>query len=558
MKNLLFVLAGAVLFSSCKSSIFGGKKLEKSATTGWNYNDKNMGGYSVSKETEQKTGPGLVFVQGGTFTMGATQEDVMGDWNNVPRRVTVSSFYIDRTEVANVHYREYLYWLENAFDDQQYSKVVDGAKPDTLVWRSELAANEPLVEYYFRHPSYNNYPVVGVSWKQANDYCIWRSNRVNELIMVEKGYINKSQLKSIQGQAEDNFTTKSYLMGLYSPQPGKPKKNPLLDANGKPRNYVKFEDGILMPDYRLPTEAEWEYAALGYVNQNPKPKKKDSQRGEELITNRQVYSWSQNVNGLRDGRHGSWQGKFLANFKRGNGDNMGVAGGLNDNASIPGPIDAFFPNGFGLYNMSGNVNEWVADVYRPLSNLDVDGLNPYRGNVYKKYYKNGNGEFERDIRPLLKKHCYDCHGDGTRKGKVAFDELSTEVIADGRHLDAGLLQLAYKIKGPDRLALVTDSSRALDMPDGGEYLIGPRDGGEKFTKHDGVGMLPDLSALASSVQGMDHMVRTFHALTGRPLHEVFGGSAAVAALFHPAPASEEEPPRRARAEAPSTKGTLTA
>ena len=132
------------------------------------------------------------------------------------------------------------------------------------------------------------------------------------------------------------------------------------------------------------------------MNQNPKPKKKEGQRGEELITNKQVYSWSQNVNGLRDARHGSWQGKFLANFKRGNGDNMGVAGGLNDNASIPGPIDAFFPNGFGLYNMSGNVNEWVSDVYRPLSNLDVDGLNPYRGNVFKKYYKNANGEYERD------------------------------------------------------------------------------------------------------------------------------------------------------------------
>ncbi len=103
--------------------------------TGWNYNDKNMGGYNVSKEKEQNTGPGLVFVQGGTFTMGATDEDVMGDWNNIPRRVTVSSFYIDKSEVANVHYREYLHWLEAVFDDPQYNKVLEAAKPDTLVWR---------------------------------------------------------------------------------------------------------------------------------------------------------------------------------------------------------------------------------------------------------------------------------------------------------------------------------------------------------------------------------------------------------------------------------------
>ncbi|MBI3860457.1 MAG: N-acetylglucosamine-6-phosphate deacetylase [Planctomycetia bacterium] len=109
---------------------------------------------------------------------------------------------------------------------------------------------------------------------------------------------------------------------------------------------------------------------------------------------------------------------------------------------------------------------------------------------------------------------------GVLEATLYYDELTTEVIADGKHLDAGLLQLALKIKGPDRLALVTDCSRALDMPDGRDYLIGPSDGGEPFTKHDGVGMLPDLSALASSVEGMDHMIRTFRQLTGRPLWEV--------------------------------------
>src|SRR6218665_1464452 len=127
-KNLVLLPAAAVLlFSSCKNGLLGKKKHQKSDVTGWNYNDKNMGGFNVSKEKEQGTGPVLVFVQGGTFTMGATQEDVMGVWNNIPRRVTVSSFYIDKTEVANLHYREYLHWLEAVFDDPQYAKVIEAA-----------------------------------------------------------------------------------------------------------------------------------------------------------------------------------------------------------------------------------------------------------------------------------------------------------------------------------------------------------------------------------------------------------------------------------------------
>src|ERR1700709_2384674 len=121
------------------------KKPETSGATGWNYNDKNQGGYQVAKPKDVKAGPGLVFVQGGTFTMGATQEDVMNDWNNVPKRITVNSFFIDKTEVANVHYREYMYWLGQAFDpdaDPKNQAIVNAALPDTLVWRSELAYNE--------------------------------------------------------------------------------------------------------------------------------------------------------------------------------------------------------------------------------------------------------------------------------------------------------------------------------------------------------------------------------------------------------------------------------
>lgn len=103
LKNSIFLLGALVLAVSCK------QKVQKSEMTGWNYNDKNMGGYNLAKAKDIKTGPGLVFVEGGSFAMGATTEDIMGDWNNIPRRVTVNSFFIDKTEVANVHYREYIH-----------------------------------------------------------------------------------------------------------------------------------------------------------------------------------------------------------------------------------------------------------------------------------------------------------------------------------------------------------------------------------------------------------------------------------------------------------------
>ena len=400
-KSLLILGLSALSLSSC--GIFG-KKKEKSSVTGWSYDDKNMGNFHVSKVKYPNAGPGLVFVQGGSFVMGAKEEDVMGDWNNVPRRVTVPSFFIDETEVANVHYREYLYWIENTFSGD--TTVMAKVLPDTLCWREELAYNEPYVEYYFRYPSYNYYPVVGVNWQQAHDFCIWRTDRVNEFNLMKKGYLKKDAAKKEMkgGGADGSFNTEAYLLNPDMIQGrSKPKKSELKDINNKPRATVKMEDGILNMGYRLPTEAEWEYAAYGLIAQNPSPRKSENKSGEELRSNQQIYSWSKNVNGLRDNRHGTWQGKFMANFKRQSGDNMGVSGGLNDRAAIPGPIKAFYPNAFGLYNMSGNVSEWVGDVYRPMTPSDGQDFNYFRGNRFQKNFKNSSGEFERDSLGHLKK-----------------------------------------------------------------------------------------------------------------------------------------------------------
>lgn len=392
MKNLINPLSllavVAILLTSC------GKKEEVSSSTGWKYNDPQWGGFEKKDYEGQINGPNLVLVEGGTFNMGLTQQDVTYEFNNVPRRVTVSSFYMDETEVSNINYREYLYWLKNHY--VSYPEVYRKALPDTLVWREELAFNEPLVETYFRHPSYDDYPVVGVNWLQANDFCKWRSNRVNEMILVERGVLNLSP----DGKDSDVFDTKAYLTGQYQ---GNVKKNLPNLADGGER-HVLFDDGILLPDYRLPTEAEWEYAALALQGNQPTSE-------DEVYLDRRIYPW--NGNTARYKKRTKNQGRILANFKRGRGDYMGLAGNLNDNASFCAPVRSYFPNDFGLYNMAGNVNEWTLDTYRPTTSLtlnDVENhdLNPYRGNQFQQLILDEEGKpIEKDSLGSLKNRYVD-------------------------------------------------------------------------------------------------------------------------------------------------------
>jgi gliding motility-associated lipoprotein GldJ len=365
MKSHLLPIAvvGMMIVSSCNS-------YEKSGATSWNHNDEKNGGFESVPYVEQETGPGLVLIEGGTFTMGRTEQDVVQDWDNLPRRATVASFYIDETEISNEYYREYVYWLERVFGTD-YPEVARKALPDTLVWRDRLAFNEPYVELYYRHPAYKDYPVVGVNWLQANDYCAWRTDRVNEQILIREGIlrVNPAQVN------EDNFNTDAYLAGQYEGL----VKSPLQDLNPNiDTRKVRMEDGILLPRYRLPTEAEWEYAALSLIGQTI----------YENVNNRNLYPWQGHA--VRDADD-KFKGEMLANFKRGRGDMMGVAGKLNDNASITAPVYSYLPNDFGLYNMAGNVSEWVMDVYRPLSHEDVSDFNSFRGNVFQTQLRDEEG-----------------------------------------------------------------------------------------------------------------------------------------------------------------------
>ncbi len=344
---------------------------EVSNSTGWEYNNSENGGFEVADFVDQATGPGLVLIEGGTFVMGNTQDNVMYSWNNIPKRVTVSSFYMDETEVRNLDYLEYLYWTKRIYG-MDYPEVYRKALPDSLVWRARLAFNEPLVELYLRHPAYRDYPVVGVNWNQASDYCAWRTDRVNEMILIEQGILDWN----IDQTSADNFNTDAYLLGQYQGLVRSPLED--LNPSGTGERIVRIEDGILLPRYRLPTEAEWEYAALGLIGNTQ----------YERIVERRNYPWNGNFTRTTDDK---FYGNFTANFMRGRGDYMGVAGNLNDGSDIPGPVLSYWPNDYGLYNMAGNVSEWVMDVYRPLSFEDEDDFRPFRGNVYKTQQRDTEG-----------------------------------------------------------------------------------------------------------------------------------------------------------------------
>ena len=395
------LLSLLIVFSITTSCSKKSNSKNSSTATGWKINDKKGGFQYASNFKKQATGPGLVMVEGGTFTMGKVQDDVMHDWNNSPNQQHVQSFYMDETEVTNLMYMEYLDWLKRVFppDQENYKNIYEGASPDTLVWRNRLGYNETMTNNYLRHPAYASYPVVGVNWIQAVEFSKWRTERVNENVLEKEGYLKKDA-KVLDAKADATFSTETYLnqpsksfggdekIVLKGRRNSKAKPVKTKGTKDQPSTesaaknvYAQRSSGLILPEYRLPTEAEWEYAAAADVGQ----------REYNIYKGQKKYPWSGTY--TRSGKR-KVRGDQLANFKQGKGDYGGIAGWSDDGADITNVVKSYPPNDFGLYDMAGNVAEWVADVYRPIVDDEASDFNYFRGNIYTKNKIGEDGKAE--------------------------------------------------------------------------------------------------------------------------------------------------------------------
>lgn len=268
---------------------------------------------------------GMVPIPAGTFHMGQADEDPASTQINFNKQITIGPFFMDDTEITNDEYLQFVrFFLDGQAEQAQMPGLpsigTDEFKekyyPDTTVWMKDFSHHmgDPMVDYYWQHPGYMDYPVVGVSWEGATFFGKWRSSFLNE----------------------------------WRKQDG-----------GQPP----------MPSFRLPSEAEWEYASRG---------------GHDMAK----YPWGNPY--IRNSK-----GCMLANFKPGRGNFF------DDGFAYTAPVAQYFSNDYGLWDMAGNVSEWCLDDFNPASVPTVWDLNPQFIDP-NAYDRDGNSKNRYNARKVIR------------------------------------------------------------------------------------------------------------------------------------------------------------
>lgn len=428
--SIILVSFTLALLTSCGSS--GGRKKGGGTTkftsrSGWKPNDQRGWFFNGKpKKNDIKGWPGMVYVEGGSFTMGMVKDDVMHDWNNTPRRMQVRSYFIGETEITNYEYREYLTWLKVVFppEDPNFQQIYEGSLPDAGVFHNKLSKNDFDNEIYLFDAQFSYYPVVGISWLQAANYCDWLTDRANEKALIDKGILAKDYYNN----EEYNYGSKTFNLDTY-----KNSESPIKDAIDSTklvkRNNIKSTNQRIIAankatatnevtPFRLPTEAEWEYAALAMAED----REYNEYKGKVVAQN-----------DLRE-KKGRNRGQYMENFKVGRGDYSGIGGFGNDGSAITSDVKKYPSNEFGIYGMFGNVAEWVADVYRPIIDDEASDFSYFRGTQIKDYIDNGSGGHltygEDDIE-------FDTMDNGKLVYKALPGQYKKEVVEDFRNYRDG-------------------------------------------------------------------------------------------------------------------------
>lgn len=307
VKKLIVLFTVTVIFGACR-------KMPKT--------------YTVEDiPSAQTTPPDMVYVQAG------------GD---------LPSFYMGVTEECNINHEIYTDWLKYTFAD--YPEVIEMARPKSRDVSHLLHFNDPYYSYYQNHEAFAYYPVTGLTWVQAMNYLQWKSDRLNEFILIALEISDKRDI--VVQVADNNFATEAYLSGQYYPVTK--KDLPDLEPGGTTRK-VRYDDGILFPTMRLPTEAEWDYAL---ANMPEKPI--DPANYADPFSKDAMYPYGKDYYTFLGGRERGFEFDYF--FKKGFEYHYkyDTIPAMLDRLTGPADYDLSKP---GIANMKGNVHEWLFDKY---------------------------------------------------------------------------------------------------------------------------------------------------------------------------------------------------